>query len=158
MRVTSFKDVETYLYSSVVVPLKKLSTNLSEVKSPITSNDGKREWTIQVLPEPPARRYRRQYQRMQASRNANLQVILFTGKREYVVATYNPRHHWVKVYERPFRVLHATPLMGKLYEAFQNNTPFGKVISELDPPVQRGDVAGPEPEVEDDEEEGEWWT
>lgn len=141
MKVTSFKDVETYLYSSVIAPLKKLNTNLSGVESPLRSTNGEKVWTLQVVPEPPIRSYRRQYQRMQARRKANLQVVLYTGTREYVVAMYNPKHHWVKVYERPFRVLKATPLMGKLYEAFQNNTPFSKVISELDPPIARGEVA-----------------
>lgn len=136
MKVTSFKAVETYLYSSVVIPLKGMNVRPLDCPSPIFSNNGKRAWEFRVQAEPLRRSYRRQYQREQALAQANQQVVLWTGKNEYVVATYNTRHHWVKVYERPFRILKATPLLGKLYEVFQTNTPFGKVISELDPPVQ----------------------
>lgn len=110
------------------------------------------------MPEPVRRHYRRNYQNTLARRSANQQVVLWTGKTEYVVATYNPRTHWVKVYERPFKILKATPLMGKLYEVFNKNTPFTKVISALDPPVQgvfrdrRGRATDAEAPMEDDME------
>lgn len=136
MKVTSFKDVETYLYSSVIIPLKRLNVRPLDFPSPITSSNGKKVWQLRVESELPRRNYRRNYQNTQARRRANQQVILWTGQHEYVVAMYNPHNHWVKVYERPFKILKATPLMGKMYEVFSKNTPFTKVITELDPPVQ----------------------
>lgn len=161
MKVTSFRDVETYLYSSVILPLKGMNVRPLDFPSPISSIDGKRVWELRVMPEPQHRVFRRNYQNTQARRNANQQVVLWTGTAEYVIATYQPRNHWVKVYERPFKTLKATPLMGKLYEVFSKNTPFTKIISELDPPVQgimrdrRGraiDMEAPEAPYDDDTE------
>lgn len=136
MKVTSLKDVETYLYSSVIIPLKQLNVRQLDFPSPISSNDGRKLWTFRIAPEPPRRRYRRNYQNTLAQRRANLQILLSTGNREYVVATYNSKTHWIKVYERPFKTLGATPILGKLYEILNKNTPFTKIISELDPPTE----------------------
>lgn len=136
MKVTSFKDVETYIYSSVIMPLKALNVPSLDIPSPIRGNRD-REWSFQVRQAPLTREFRRNYQRTQAQRRSNMQVVLFTGSAEYVVASYNRKQHWVKIYERPFRVLKAMPLLGKLYEGFYQNTPFSKIITEMDAPRER---------------------
>lgn len=133
MKVTSFRDVEIYIYSSVIMYLKGLNAPDLAFPSPIKGENGL-DWQFGVSPEPIHREFRRNYQREQAQERANLQVTLFTGNQDYVVATYNPKQKWVKIYERPFRVLKAVPLMGKLYEAFYTNAPFGKIITQLEAP------------------------
>lgn len=136
MKVTALRDVETYIYSSVIMPLKGLAVPDLHFPSPIRGENGE-EWQFQVRQERLHRDYRRNYQRTQAQRLANWEVVLFANGKEYVVAHFNPRVKWVKMYERPFRVLKAMPIMGKLYEGFYQNTPFGKIITEMDAPRVR---------------------
>lgn len=136
MKVTSLRDVETYIYSSVIVPLKEMNVPPLDFATPIRG-EADREWLLSVRQQPLNRDYRRNYQRTQAQRSRDWQVILFTGQREYVVATYNRKQHWVKIYERPFKILKAMPLMGKLYEGFYQNTPFTKVMTEVEAPRER---------------------
>lgn len=135
MKVTSFKDVETYIYSSVILPLKQLNVPDLPFPTPMRGDDGQ-EWSLMVRPQPLFGNFRRNYQRTQAQRRADMQVILFTGSKEYVVAQYNRKNKWVKVYQRAFMRLAAMPIYGKLFEAFQKNTPFAKVIPEVDPPEE----------------------
>lgn len=136
MKVTSFRDVETYIYSSVIIPLKQLNIPDLQFPSPIRGENGE-DWQFSVRSQPINRDYRRNYQRTQAMRRANQQVMLFAEGREYVVAMYHPRQKWVKIYKRPFHSLKAVPLMGKLYEAFYTNSPFGKIMHELEAPRER---------------------
>lgn len=136
MKVTNLKDVETYIYSSVILPLKSLNVPSLEYPSPIKGENGN-VWQLSTRLAPVNREFRRNYQRTQALRRADWQVILYNGSRPYIIATYNPKNHWVKLYERPFRKLMAKLLMAKIQEAFNKNTPFTKVIVEQTPPVEQ---------------------
>lgn len=136
MKVTSLKDVETYLYTSVVLPLKNIQAPELNFPSPITGKDGN-SWSLQLQREPLERRYRRNYQRDRAQNNRRWQVILSTPSKMYLVAEYSHKTHWVRLYEEPFRKLNSMPLLGQLYKVFHENTPFTKVIM-MDMPMAHG--------------------
>lgn len=127
MKVTSFRDVETYIYSSLISRLKGLNIPEINFPSPIRGESGQ-TWELGIQSEPLQREFRRNYQRTQAQRKANTLIVLYAEGKEYIVGCYYPRQKWVKLYKKPFKQLNATPLMGRLFEAFYTETPFGKVI------------------------------
>ncbi len=119
MKVTSFKDVETYLYTSIILPLKNLQAPELEFGSPIRGDYGE-PWILMLERTPAGRRYRR-----------NIEIQLNTGdNKNHILATYNIRNHNLYLYEQPFRVLNALPLLGKMHDMFNRTTPFNKIILE----------------------------
>lgn len=163
MRVTSFKDVEIYIYSSVVLPLKRLNVSELPFASPIQSNEG-RTWKLSIRRETLDRLFRRNYQRTQANRGRDWIVYLDTGEKSLPVARYKLKSHKVIVYEEPFRALDAMPLMGTMCSVFNKNTPFTKIILEdamLPPRPRRRNYdefvdAHEAPDYPDDDEEEYW--
>lgn len=136
MKVTSLRDMENYIYSSVILPLKNLNVPDLDLPSPIKGENGN-FWSLQVQREPLLREYRRNYQRTQAIRNSNFQVVLYNGTSEYVLATYHPKQHWVKLYQKPFRKLNAMMLLSKIHQALYQNEPFTKIMMETEAPRRR---------------------
>lgn len=135
MKVTSIKELEKYIYSSVIVPIKGLRS-YPYYASPITGDRGE-AWELTVDSDMEQSNYRRNYQRTQASRNANKKIVLMVNGVVYVVATYHIKRKWVKLYKRPFKRLNANLLMNKLYSAFYDNAPFVKIMFEFDLPEKR---------------------
>jgi hypothetical protein len=150
MRVTSFKDVGIYLYTSAILPLKRLNLEELDFPSPLRGENGE-VWTLSLERAAVPRRYRRNYQNMQANRRRDWHVILKVAHgQKYILASYNERNHWVKMYQEPFKVLGAMPLFGRLHHLFNTNTPFGKIVVEdaymqPRPPRPRGDDRLEEP-------------
>lgn len=135
MKVTSFKDVETYLYTSVILPLKRLDVPELEFGSPIQGDDGQ-AWTLYIGSEDPVRRYRRNYQNEEARQTSSYKIMLHAGKSDggshirYQVASYDVKRHTVEMYEQPFKTLNAMPLFGRLHSLFSSNAPFTKIVTE----------------------------
>ena len=127
MKVTSLRDVEAYIYSSVVLPLKKLNVEYLEIQSPIRDETGQ-VWQLSLNQTPITGNFRRRYQRTQAERKRNWNICLTTGRETFVVGEYNIKNHWVKLYEAPFRKVNAIMLLGKLHDVLNRNTPFTKII------------------------------
>lgn len=133
MRPASFKEIETYLYTSIVLPLKGLSVQELRYPSPLVGNDGER-WELQAVLTPTRLNYRRNYQRTQAERRRNWWIIVKIGEREHrrtlVLGEYHNKYHTVKLYQQAFSELDAIPLMGKMLDVLQTNSPFTKVTVE----------------------------
>lgn len=137
MKIKSFKDVETYIYTSIVLPLKGLNLPELNYSSPITDELGER-WTFSLERTPVTGEFRRNYQRNLAQQNRNWWLILRSGNGEpkRVIGEYNVRSHFVKLWQEPFKQAGAMPVFGKLQEALDTNTPFTKVIVQYDHPPE----------------------
>lgn len=128
MKVTSSKELETYIYSSVVLPLKGL--NLPELHSPTPlTDDAGIAWYFMLKRTPIRPSYRRNYQREIANAKRNYWITFGSrGMPSQVIGEYNIKNHWVKLWEKPFRDINAMPIFSKLWNTLDNNTPFTKII------------------------------
>lgn len=133
MKVTSLKEVENFLYSSVIVPLKNLDVDLG-IPNPIRSDQGQ-EWYFETSRTPVLRRARRNYQRRRQESNRDWQVLMDArdGHGFRLIAEYSIANHWVRMYEQPFRDTNSMMIFGKLYNLFVDNQPFSKVIVSKEP-------------------------
>lgn len=132
MRVTSFKDVEAYIFSRLVLPFKGLTLPELEVNSPLSGKDGT-SWHLSLYQAEVSSSYRRNYQRTQARVNRNWFIGLIHLPNSYtptVLGEISIRNSWVRLYEQPFRDIGAMPLLGKMYDVFDRDTHFSKVLVE----------------------------
>ena len=134
IQVTSLKDVETYLYTSVVLPLKGLRVDSLHFPSPISDKRGY-NWSFELQRMPVLHQFAHQYEREQAERERNWGIFLNTGRRSYEVGEYHPKKHWVKLYKDPFDEVGAKLIFSKLVEVLSTNTPFTDVKIQDHPPV-----------------------
>lgn len=127
MKVTSLKDMESYIYSTVILPLKELDVEGFSVRSPMTHPNGKRIDLFVNREETGHLRHEHNFQR-EEWRNAALHLIWFKmGYDMRVLADYDHRKHKVRVYKPAFSRLQTNLLMNKLIEAFNMYTPFNGV-------------------------------
>lgn len=132
MRVTSLKELDNYIYSSVVIPLKGLVIDPLTYNSPIEDNGGRRV-SFEIVREEVMGDFHHNFQRNDAREKAKWLVLMRCNHRGYVVADYEPRRHAVRVYAPSFAMAGLSPIIkNKLTEAFRNNAPFGKVSVVLD--------------------------
>lgn len=133
MKPASFKEIETYLYTSIVLPLKGLAVQELRYPSPLIGEDNQ-AWELETILTPVRLRYRRNYQRTQAERRRNYWIVLKIGdrpnRRRIVLGEYHIKYHTVKLYQQAFSEVGAIPLMGKMLDIFQTNSPFTKVTIE----------------------------
>lgn len=129
MKINSFKDLETYVYSCIILPLKGLNLPDLHYSSPVRDKDGN-IWKFSLEQTPIRGEFRRNYQRNRARSQRNWWVILTKGDntRKEVIGEYNKDNHWIKLWDSTFKESDAMPVFGKLFEAFDTNTPFTKVI------------------------------
>lgn len=136
MKVTSLKDVETYLYTSVVLPLKNRDGLSLTCPSPIFGKNGN-PWNMEVI-QPQVPRGRHNYER---DFNQVIEPFLVylhgATDKPQILAQYNPKTKAVEIYEHPFKLLNAMPLLGKLHQMFNSHAPFGRVSIRKRRPVQR---------------------
>lgn len=126
MKVTSLKDVESYIYSTVILPLKNLNVDSLDSSSPIQDSQG-HVLALGLTRETVSGDWNHNYQRDTARENAKWLVYLEGGHGNFVVADYDPMKRNVRVYEPPFRQLGLQILRNKLAAAFRDNTPFNTV-------------------------------
>ena len=75
MKVTSLKDMESYIYSRVVLPLKELDVDSLNISSPMTDGQG-RNIELSVIPEETGHvRYDHNFMRDEA-RNSALKWLM----------------------------------------------------------------------------------
>lgn len=130
MKPASFKEIETYIYTSIVLPLKGLAVQELRYPSPLMGEDGL-VWELRTILTPVRIHYRRNYQRTQAERRRNYWIILkIADGRRFVLGEYHIKYHTVKLYQQAFSELNAIPLMGKMLDVFQTNSPFTKITVE----------------------------
>lgn len=138
MKVTTFKDLGVYLYTSIALPLRQLNVPVLEFGSPMRG-DKDEEWTI-LLDKAPVRHYRRSGQRHRAHQNSDWLIKLHVSDdgdgRTYTLARYNVKNHNVTMYSHPFKVLNAIPLYGKMHDMFKRCEPFNEIIEGTFPPRQ----------------------
>lgn len=160
MRITTFKDLEGYLYSRVVLPIRQLNVPEMDFGSPMTGDKGE-AWTIR-LDRAPTRSFRRQGPRRRAARYSDYLIKLRVGEDnivDYILASYNVSNHNVVMYEHPFKLLKAMPLFGKMHDVFTRHTPFNKIRVDSFPPRyrptrERAFVNPEAPEYPFDDDEG----
>lgn len=139
MKLTTLKDLETYLYSAVVLPLRGIRGISLEYDSPIKGSNGEL-WSL-TLDREAVRGHRRQGPRRRAERSSAYLVRLNTNTDSYVVAKYNIRNHNIVLYEQPFKVLKAMILFGKMHDVFVRYEPFNKIAIKhvyREPIIRRG--------------------
>jgi hypothetical protein len=147
MKVTSLKEVENYLYASLLAPLKGLVVNM-EIPSPLKGNDG-RNWHIEYG-RTRIQNYRRNYQRDRAMEKRDYLMILIAGNQRHIIGKYFPKGRFVELYKEPFRELHAGILMGKIHHMFNTHAPFTKITIKESAPT--------EPEVVEPAEVWDSWS
>lgn len=127
MKVTSLKDMESYIYSGVILPLKGLEIEPLSLSSPITDNNG--AVYFEVFTEDRGEPTQHNYQREEARRNAKWLIAVADRVKSMVVADYETHRHEVHIYEPAFSQFNGGAFIkGKLIEAFGKYEPFGKVI------------------------------
>lgn len=137
MKVTSLKDVENYIYSVVILPLKDLGVEELSHQSPIMGKDGN-AWQLGLARESIQGEFQHNYERDSAREGARWLVNLRAEGKRIVLADYQPRRHTVTMYQREVGTIKgANILFNKLEEAFRRYTPFDKVKVL---PERRGDA------------------
>lgn len=122
MKVTSLKDLEAYIYSGVILPLKELVIDMPGQSSPM-SDPGGGSYMLSVSRNVPNREFQHNYQRREAEANATWLVILNGPEGGEILAEYQKQGHTVRIYRGAFN-LNSKILQNKLEEAFRNHTPF----------------------------------
>jgi hypothetical protein len=159
MKVTSLKDMDNYIYSTVVLPLKELDVDGLSSVSPITDDNGRQAQFHVGNEDIHNVRYAHNFQREEAQRSTLRLVFLKYNRTTIIVADYNPKKHNVNIYTPQLETIEGGKLiLNKLIHAFENHTPFTRV--ELQSSV-RDQWASPLEgfEVSDDredEDEEEW--
>jgi len=127
MKVTSLKDVESYIYFSVIVHLKDLQLpEPIRVETPVFSDHGPVEFRL--TREKLVGNFQHNFQRHRAKTDAKHLVIIRTGLTNQIAADYDPITKDVNIYPEAFNIGRGTKiLLNKLVEAFNQNTPFRKV-------------------------------
>lgn len=127
MKVTSLRDMESYLFLNVILPLKKLNVEAGSTSSPITTDNGEQiQFAIQK--ESIMNGYDHNYQRDEARRLAKDLIVLSDSHTASIVADYESKRHTVRIYRPAFdNFTGGKFLCNKLVEAFESNTPFTKV-------------------------------
>jgi hypothetical protein len=127
MKVTSLKDVESYIYSTVILPLKGLQIDGLNQSSPIRGDRG-RDWKLGLIREDVQGEFAHNYERDDAREQAWWLVTLSDGARTSIIADYDPRRHNVTIFKGSTGSWKGINiLLNKLDEAFRRNTPFDKV-------------------------------
>ena len=123
MKVTSLSELDDYLYSSVIAPLKGLNTNLS-IQSPI-AHEG-RAWWLE-LTRTAVGNFRRNFQRDRAMEQRDYLILLITPNARYIVGKFFIKGRSVELYKKPFKDLNASIVLGRLHHMFDTHKPFTKI-------------------------------
>lgn len=138
MKPIPLKDVDAYIYTSIIMPLKNLNMQEIEFGSPMETKDGY-PMTFYLDDSPMTREYRRQYQRTQAQRRADKLIKLHIDGGEspgmHILCSYNNKTHRITLYQDTFRRLGLNMLFNRMQLAFSANTPFTKIILGDKPPT-----------------------
>lgn len=134
-KATSLKQVDTYLYLSLILKLKELRVDSYSPETPF-SREGKK---VQVLIElePSTRTPRHNYERERASRNRNVIIYALWNGQRVPLAYFHIKQKWVKIFQAGFNEMKMQIYLGKFYELFYGNEPFGKVSIEKDKELYR---------------------
>lgn len=124
----NLKDLDAYIYATVIFPLKQLNVNALRVVSPLKTPDGT-EIRFWVDREPLTGSYRRNYQRARARHHLKWNIYVGSGRGdERVAAQYNDKNHSVRIFADAFR--HSPNLriaLGRIEDAFTASYPFTNV-------------------------------
>lgn len=127
MKITSFRDLESYIYSSVILPFKDLRVDNIHYESPL--QDGSSPWIFAIRSEEVSGEFHHNFQRDRAREQAKSLVMLKVGGANLVVADYDHSLRKVTIYRGAFDGLDkGNYLLKRLEEAFRSNTPFEKVV------------------------------
>lgn len=125
---TTLKDMESYIYSTVILPLKELDVGGLGIASPIVDTRGNTVDLFTGREEVGHRSYDHNFQRDEA-RNSALELVWHRYRNhDGVLADYDRRRHNVVIYTPEFNNIKGGKLlMNKLLQAFNYHAPFNKV-------------------------------
>lgn len=128
MKVTSLKELESYIYSSVILPLSGLDIDPLNFSTPIT-NDRGFEITFSIMTERVHGDFQHNFQRDDARNRAKKLVIVTVNDMEGFIAADFDRHTKdVTVYRPALREAGCRPfIINKFADAFRRHTAFHKV-------------------------------
>lgn len=128
MKLNSLKSLESYIYLSVILPLKGLTLGRIDSQSPALGHHGG-YFSLEIGLESIDRsRYAHNYQREQASNRAKYLIYLSDGHHRAIVADYSEKTKEVSIFKDAFSGwVDAHIIDVKLEEAFRTHTPFSKV-------------------------------
>lgn len=145
MKKISTKDVEVYLYSSVILPLKALDVERFSYPSPFVDKAGF-EATISIgTPIIDRSEYTYRYERELAHNGRPKVVICHYRGKAYVLAEYSPKRKVIEVFEHTFekKLPYGRLMFRKLVEAFEQAHPFSRVkITRRQPEYDWLEVSG----------------
>lgn len=129
LKHTDSRSIKLYLYSCVILPIKKLNVEFSRVETPFFDKETGAKWFVELIREPLTENVRHHFQRDRQERERNWLVTI--SKENYYerfpIAYYNQKTHEVRLYEVAFKKLGMAHVLGHFYEAFDTHTPFTKI-------------------------------
>lgn len=150
MKVSSLKQLENYLYSYMIAPLKELVVDF-RVDSPLKSPKG-HPWHI-VIKRTPVGGWRRNYQRDRMLVERDYQIMIETHTGTFLLGTYFLKGRRVELYKEPFMLLRASILMASIQNMLDTHTPFTKVVIKRNAPEQPTYTQEYSPSFDEHEEE-----
>lgn len=151
MKDLKSNQMENYLYSSVVIPLKGLKVKKLYTSSPLVSPNGR---TISFHINHDVGVFRRNYQRDRARHSGDKKIILFDQYEEYICGRYTKHNHKVEFYSDVFKQFKLNYTLSKLCSLINGTSPFGKVKIKPLAPVERVARVYEEEDFDDYDEEG----
>jgi len=129
VKATSLKDMESYIYSAVMIPLKSLDMEPMWLTSPLIDKAGYPiEFTVQ-RERVSRNHFDHNYQAEEARLHAKMLVFIHHKGRVNVAADYSKRRHNVRIYPEAFaKIERGSLLLNKFREAFETHSPFNQVV------------------------------
>lgn len=126
IKVTSSKAIKDYLFLSLILPIKNVSSGIV-MKSPIIGDDGA-VWNIVWATEELNEHTTRNYQRRRLNNRRNLILLLVKEGRTLRIGYFDKKTKQARLYSRPLKEIGAGVLLGRIFQEMNDNTPFTKVI------------------------------
>ena len=130
LKLKSHKDLDRYIYSEVIVPMKKMHLPTLNISSPVQYRDYPVQLTVHAS-EVSYANLRHNYERRIARDKAKTLVSMTVGGYSYTVAEYDSaKSHSVRIFQGDLnRRGHAElgVVISRLEKMFKMHTPFTKV-------------------------------
>lgn len=122
-------QVKHYLYSTVVLPLKRLNVEITPVQTPFVNKASGEMWYVELSRTPVAERIRHNYQRERLDYKPSYIVsIQRSGSYSKVpLCRYDGKEHSIVLFERGFKTIKAPNLLQQFKRVFEGYTPFTNV-------------------------------
>lgn len=124
MKDTKLKGVESYLYSSLLMPLKRIKT--ARGLAPVIKNQKNGRY-VSIYPETDYGLSRRNYQRERSMIEGHMRIVAEYSSDAWTVGRYKRHNHSVELYSDMFAKAGISYVLPTLWRLFEKSSPFGKV-------------------------------